>query len=144
MAKSVERSSWKNGYREAGVAGCTAWAAEVAAHYKPPPSSEILTSDAHNDLGLNVLRTWPTIYNGTNTPHDLPKWWRPRSEVDVLICGGKMLPYLLCMPFSTLIHYSGAGRSAGGTQSGETRSELPYRGSVNQITQSTCLPLTNV
>lgn len=103
MAKSVETSSWKNGYREPGVAGYTACAAETAAHYRLSPSSEILTSDAHNELGLNVLRTWPTIYNGTNTPHDLPRWWRPSSEVDVLICGGKILPTLLYMLFLTLI-----------------------------------------
>lgn len=94
MATSIESTSWKNGYRESRTAGPTPWVAEVAAHYQSPPSSEILTSDIHNDLGLNILRTWPTIYYGTNTPHDLPAWWRPHSEVDVLICGGKLIPAL--------------------------------------------------
>lgn len=81
MAELVEISSLKNGYREPGIIG----------HDNFPPSSEILTSDAHNDVGLDRLRTWPKIYKGTNTPHDLPEWWKPRSKVDVLICVGKIL-----------------------------------------------------
>ncbi len=96
MAKSVSAFSFKNGFREQSI--WTPWATErklengsevEEAHYVTPPSSEVLTSTVHNDLGLNVLRTWPTIYDGTNTPHDLPEWWSPSSEVDVLICGGK-------------------------------------------------------
>lgn len=94
MAKSVSASSFKRGFREDGTG--TPWATnsrigsdEVEAHYVTPPSSEILTSEVRNQLGLNVLRTWPTIYDGTNTPHDLPEWWTASAEVDVLICGGK-------------------------------------------------------
>lgn len=124
MAKSIETSSWNNRYREPGATDFTPWAAEAAAHYKAPPSSERLTSEAHNDLGLNLLRTRPTMYNGTNSPHDLPKWWRPSSEVDVLICGGMILPTLQCMTSLMLINYSGTGRSAGGDKSGETGSQL--------------------
>ncbi|KAL2052330.1 hypothetical protein ABVK25_007489 [Lepraria finkii] len=94
MAKSVLPSTWENGFKEPGKGA--PWVAESSVaneaedeepHYTTPPSSEILTSEVHNELGLNVLRTWPTIYDGTNTPHDLPEWWAPSSEVDVLICG---------------------------------------------------------
>lgn len=96
MAKSVLPSTWENGFKEPGKGA--PWVAESSVaneaedeelHYTTPPSSEILTSEVHNELGLNVLRTWPTIYDGTNTPHDLPEWWAPSSEVDVLVCGGE-------------------------------------------------------
>ncbi|KAI1132515.1 FAD binding domain-containing protein [Nemania abortiva] len=55
--------------------------------YATPPSKEIVTSDMHNDLGVNVIRTWPTIYDGTNNPHGVPSWWAPSEQVDVLIVG---------------------------------------------------------
>ena len=96
MAKSVLPSTWKNGFKEPGRKA--PWVIDSSleneaenkrSHYTTPPSIEILTSEVHNELGLNVLRTWPTIYDGTNTPHDLPDWWAPKSEVDVLICGGE-------------------------------------------------------
>lgn len=92
MAKSIPPFSWKNGYRETGEG--RPWATEARngagkeSHYVTPPFAEPLTSIAHNDLGLNTLRTWPTIYNGTSSPHGLPEWWKPSEEVDVLICGG--------------------------------------------------------
>ncbi|KAL8823835.1 MAG: hypothetical protein Q9191_005513 [Dirinaria sp. TL-2023a] len=57
------------------------------AHYIIPPVKEPLTSTVHNSLGLNALRSWPTIYNGTESPHGAPDWWDPSDEVDVLICG---------------------------------------------------------
>lgn len=95
MARSVLPSTWANGFREPGRGAPwltkTSFAMEVEdkePHYSTPPSSETLTSGVHNELGLNVLRTWPTIYEGTNTPHELPDWWKPSSQVDVLICGG--------------------------------------------------------
>lgn len=94
MAKSIPPSSWTNGFRE--PAKCDAWAQELPLdgetqepHYVTPPSAEVLTSSVHNHLGLNVLRTWPTLYDGTRTPHNIPGWWQPSDEVDVLICGGK-------------------------------------------------------
>ena len=99
MAKSLLPSTWENGFREPRQDA--SWAIESripkdagdeGPSYTTPPSSEILTSEVHNELGLNVLRTWPTIYDGTNTPHDLPYWWAPSSEVDVLICGGELRP----------------------------------------------------
>jgi phenol 2-monooxygenase (NADPH) len=108
MAKSIQSFTWKKGFREAGEG--RPWATEEdrngyvnghgngngngngvvkeQSHYVTPPFAEALTSTVHNDLGLNTLRTWPTIYNGTSSPHGLPGWWKPSGEVDVLICGG--------------------------------------------------------
>jgi phenol 2-monooxygenase (NADPH) len=89
MAKSVMPSKWTNGFRELGEG--TPWAKKTECdeepHYVTPPSAELLTSPVHNSLGLNVMRTWPTIYDGTNSPHGLPLWWKPEKEVDVLIAG---------------------------------------------------------
>ena len=59
-------------------------------HYVSLPAEEPLTSTVHNSLGLNAQRTWPTIYNGTESPHGVPDWWDPSDEVDVLICGGML------------------------------------------------------
>lgn len=97
MATTAQQYSWKNGFREPSKA--TPWVLqekhivdeENEASYVAPPSSEILTSTVHNSLGLNTLRTWPTIYNGTSSPHGLPAWWKPNAEVDVLICGGRLV-----------------------------------------------------
>ncbi|KAF7512314.1 hypothetical protein GJ744_001882 [Endocarpon pusillum] len=113
MAKSIPPFTWKNGFRQAGQG--RPWATEnwngyvvnghgngeengngngngvvkkEQSHYVTPPSAEPLTSTVHNDFGLNTLRTWPTIYNGTSSPHGVPEWWDPSGEVDVLICGG--------------------------------------------------------
>lgn len=95
MAKSVPAYTWKNGFREPGEK--FPWKTDSVEivedkeepHYVTPPTSEILTSNVHNSLGLNTLRTWPTIFDGTKSPHGLPEWWKPSSNVDVLICGGK-------------------------------------------------------
>ncbi|KAL8886460.1 MAG: hypothetical protein Q9205_007480 [Flavoplaca limonia] len=93
MAKSLSPSTFHNGYRQAGKG--TPWVIESKeiggdddeSHWITPPSSEVLSSSVHNSLGLNTMRTWPTIYDGTSSPHGLPKWWKPTNEVDVLICG---------------------------------------------------------
>ncbi|KAL2163195.1 hypothetical protein VTH06DRAFT_5251 [Thermothelomyces fergusii] len=55
--------------------------------YVPPPSVELVTSPVHNHLGVNVIRSWPTMYDGTNSPHGIPEWWEPKPQVDVLIVG---------------------------------------------------------
>lgn len=97
MAKSVLPSSFKNGFREPGKGA--PWLVETKEftgdddepHWVTPPSSEMLSSSVHNSLGLNTVRAWPTIYDGTSSPHGLPEWWKPSSEVDVLICGGVIL-----------------------------------------------------
>ena len=57
-------------------------------HYMTPPYNEPLSSTVYNSLGSNAIRTWPTIYNGTESPHGVPHWWKPQKKVDVLICGG--------------------------------------------------------
>ncbi|KAL8861115.1 MAG: hypothetical protein Q9178_002329 [Gyalolechia marmorata] len=92
MATALLPSSFHNGYRQPGKG--TPWVVESKEigdddepHWITPPSSEVLSSTVHNSLGLNTLRTWPTIYDGTNSPHGIPKWWNPSKEVDVLICG---------------------------------------------------------
>ncbi|KAF2199799.1 FAD binding domain-containing protein [Delitschia confertaspora ATCC 74209] len=56
-------------------------------HYNVAPSVELMTSPVHNALGHNYLRTWPTIYNGTGSPHGVPEWWDSPKKVDVIICG---------------------------------------------------------
>lgn len=102
MAKSVEPFTWKNGFRQ--PAKGTPWiperedviGEEHEAHYVVPPSVEQLTSTVHNALGLNSLRTWPSIFDGTNSPHGVPEWWKPSSEVDVVISGGKTNLILMC------------------------------------------------
>lgn len=96
MAASVLPSSFKNGYREPGkgapwIVGTKEIIDDDEPHWVTPPNSELLSSSVHNSLGLNTIRSWPTMYDGTNTPHALPKWWKPSSEVDVLICGGMIL-----------------------------------------------------
>jgi phenol 2-monooxygenase len=91
MATSLTPSRYDNGYREASVG--KPWekkrsnGGDEEANYDPPPSVELLTSPVHNSLGLNVLRTWPTLYDGTNSPHGFPEWWKPAKKVDVLIAG---------------------------------------------------------
>lgn len=97
MSRSSPPYSWKNGFAE--PAEIAAWANEASyesetgekSHYTRPPAEELLSSTIHNGLGRNVLRTWPALYNGTESPHGPPTWWQPSKEVDVLICGGKYL-----------------------------------------------------
>ncbi|KAL2858261.1 FAD binding domain-containing protein [Aspergillus pseudodeflectus] len=57
--------------------------------YELPPSVEMVTSSVHNGYKnqINTLRTWPTIFDGTASPHRVPEWWKPPSKVDVLIVG---------------------------------------------------------
>lgn len=88
MAKSVASFTWERGFRE--PCEIRRWEIEDDGDSASlPPSKEVVTSSRHNDMGVNVLRTWPTLYDGTNTPHDIPAWWKPLQEVDVLICGGQ-------------------------------------------------------
>lgn len=95
MAKALTPSTWQNGFQEAS----SHWTWEKGASkpedsleeesYTVPPAKEVLTSQRHNHLGLNYMRTWPTLYDGTNSSRNtIPSWWNPSDEVDVLICGG--------------------------------------------------------
>lgn len=89
MAHSVLPCHFRNGFRQPATE--PHWTVRDEADgvtYEPPPSTEIVTSSGHNDLGINVLRTWPTLYDGTASPHGIPEWWNPPSKVDVLIVGG--------------------------------------------------------
>ncbi|KAI1172124.1 FAD binding domain-containing protein [Nemania sp. FL0916] len=94
MAFAIPPSTWENGFKQPGKG--EPWVFDPTQDaateddpniYVTPPSKEIVTSDAHNDLGVNVIRTWPTIYDGTNSPHGVPSWWSPSKNVDVLIVG---------------------------------------------------------
>ena len=88
MATSIPSSTWKNGFRQPASSSPV-----QLPHHKPsrpwinPPSLDVPTSKAENRLGKNVLRTYPTIYNGTASPEGKPSWWKPKSEVDVLVVG---------------------------------------------------------
>jgi phenol 2-monooxygenase len=96
MAKSVASFTWERGFRE--PSNSRPWEIETGDdddenELSLPPSKEVVTSSAHNAFGVNILRTWPTMYDGTNSPHGLPKWWKPQRDVDVLICGGEQPPH---------------------------------------------------
>ena len=109
MALALHPYTWQNGYAQ--LAETATWAGGSyhvdekgeRAHYSTPSSKEQLSSTVPNDLGINVLRMWPTLFNGTESPHGLPTWWKASPEVDVLICGGKKnTPCTLCMLISLL------------------------------------------
>ncbi|RBQ97854.1 hypothetical protein VDGD_20146 [Verticillium dahliae] len=102
MATKSPAYTWENGFREldSSSASETPWswprspvddngdsAPDRTGAYVTPPSVDLTTSLTHNQLGINVVRHWPTLYDGTNSPHGVPSWWAPKEEVDVLICG---------------------------------------------------------
>lgn len=99
MAATLPPVTFKNGFSQPTTSAT--WADDdnnvtehgEEAHFLTPPSEEPFTSSTCNSLGTNVLRTWPTIFNGTESPHGVPDWWRPSNEIDVLICGGKFPAY---------------------------------------------------
>lgn len=91
MATSLPAFTFENGFKQRTQG--TPWVTEYPVsseipHYVVPPSVELLTSTRHNILGENVQRVWPTISDGTNSPHGVPEWFKKEKEVDVLICGG--------------------------------------------------------
>ena len=130
MATSVLPSTYKNGFRQPRkgtpwVVGAKEIFYDDEPHWVTPPSSEILSSDVHNSFGLNTIRSWPTMYDGTNSPHGLPKWWKPSTEVDVLICGGIiLLRFSLQLPF--LYINSWPRRTSGRCQPCPSGCELSY------------------
>ncbi|RAH71713.1 uncharacterized protein BO66DRAFT_419348 [Aspergillus aculeatinus CBS 121060] len=94
MSKSPEPFTWKNGFRQPSAGEPWRYPKPGAEkfpnpqpHYVTPPSVDIVTSSVHNSLGESRLRSWPTIFNGTNSPAGPLGWWKPSSEVDVLIVG---------------------------------------------------------
>lgn len=98
MAQTEAPLTWKRGF--ATPSDGATWADESfyrtengdLANYSPPASHELATSLMHNKVtdDKNVLRTWPSIFNGTQAPREIPNWWKPQPDVDVLICGGEM------------------------------------------------------
>lgn len=91
MATKRPDYTWENGFQQPANLKENATAQEEDSDaYVAPPSTELVTSTAHNDLGINVIRSWPTLYDGTNSPHGIPSWWEPKEEEDVLICGGEI------------------------------------------------------
>lgn len=131
MAATLPPVTFKNGFSQ--PASSAAWAADdnnitehgEEAHFLTSPFEEPFTSSTRNYLGTNVLRTWPTLYNGTESPHGVPDWWRPSNEVDVLICGGKL--HASSRRHKTLIH-SGSWciRFGSGIESRQAGHNLPY------------------
>lgn len=96
MATKRPEYTWINGYRELVSADEDTADRNKTGHiqtgsdvYAAPPEVDLVTSPVHNHLGVNVLRNWPTLYDGTNSPHGIPSWWKPSEKVDVFICGGK-------------------------------------------------------
>ncbi|KAI1146765.1 FAD binding domain-containing protein [Nemania diffusa] len=89
MAKAVPPSTWQNGFRQPCEGTQWEWkdSDDEKDGYVTAPSKEVVTSTVHNNLGISVIRTWPTLYDGTNNPHGIPSWWTPREKVDVLIVG---------------------------------------------------------
>ncbi|RYP38828.1 hypothetical protein DL767_002432 [Monosporascus sp. MG133] len=94
MASKRPAYTWENGYQELATSSSLPSEEEHGneAHdgtdsYVAPPSVDLVTSTAHNDFGVNVITNWPTLYDGTNSPHGIPSWWQPQDKVDVLICG---------------------------------------------------------
>ncbi|ORY66533.1 FAD binding domain-containing protein [Pseudomassariella vexata] len=96
MARSLAWSTWQRGFAEPSQELEPGWADETYfesesgqhAHYSVSDPGEKPTSTVANEFGLTSLRSWPGLYNGTQGGQALPSWWKPSSEVDVLICGG--------------------------------------------------------
>ncbi|MCJ1479557.1 hypothetical protein MMC13_008243 [Lambiella insularis] len=93
MATIVPPQTWKNGYVTPSetatwqIDDFTSTEHGEQSHYTTPPFKDSLSSTVHNSLGLNLVRSWPTLYNGTESPHGISDWWKPAGRVDVLICG---------------------------------------------------------
>ncbi len=89
MATSIPPHTWKNGFRQITkpVEPTDINPTDANRPYVNPAPQELPTSNVDNSHGKNFLRTWPSLYNGTEAPNGRPDWWKPSSEVDVLIIG---------------------------------------------------------
>lgn len=104
MARTEANKTWENGFAQPSATAT--WNLEDSyrtedgekSHYAVPSFEKPLSSTIHNSLGLNTVRTWPSLHNGTESPQGVPGWWQPRKEVDVLICGAG--PFGLAMALS--------------------------------------------
>lgn len=96
MSKSIEPSTFRNGFKQLSEGEPWVYPPPEATelppkpHYVTPQSVEINTAPVNNSLGDSKLRSWPTIFNGTNSPDGIPDWWNPSTDVDVLIVGGTL------------------------------------------------------
>lgn len=99
MARSLPPYTWKHGFVTPADSPIPAWADEKnysnqlgePSHYELPVDDEKPTSTIGNGVGCGItgLRSWPNLYNGTESAQEKPSWWKPEGEVDVLICGGE-------------------------------------------------------
>lgn len=95
MARSLPSSSWQRGFA-APLDAEPAWSdpkyfiseGGEKAHYIVPEPEEKPTTTVTNEFGYSSLRSWPSLYNGTEGQETPPSWWKPSNVVDVLICGG--------------------------------------------------------
>ncbi|KAJ5971621.1 FAD binding domain-containing protein [Penicillium vulpinum] len=92
MSKSIEPTTYKNGFKQPSEGEPWLYPqpgkeTPPKPHYVTPQSVDIATAPVNNSLGDSKLRSWPTIFNGTNSPDGIPDWWNPSSDVDVLIIG---------------------------------------------------------
>lgn len=91
MATKRPEFTWENGFCEVAPEGTSHIEQQdeslLPDDYVPPPWADLVTSSRHNSQGVNVIRDWPSIYNGSNSPHGIPSWWKPQEQVDVLIVG---------------------------------------------------------
>jgi phenol 2-monooxygenase len=99
MSMSVTPKTFKNGFSQPSEGEPWVYPQPGASdvpkgdHYVTPQSVDVHTSPVNNSLGDSVLRTWPTIFNGTARPDGVPEWWKPSSDVDVLIIGGMFISF---------------------------------------------------
>ncbi|KAL9060463.1 MAG: hypothetical protein Q9162_000636 [Coniocarpon cinnabarinum] len=85
MAKSIGSFTFENGFKQPAAGERWRVSPDLSAgeegDYVTPQFSELQTSSHDNDVGQNALRTWPTIYDGTNAPSaTIPRWWRPSEK----------------------------------------------------------------
>ncbi|CAJ2505235.1 Uu.00g126290.m01.CDS01 [Anthostomella pinea] len=96
MARSLPPRTWKHGFVAPATESVPLWADDryftaedgKKAHMKIRAEAAKPTSSATNNLGRSELRSWPHLYSGTQSPGDTHIWWKPETEVDVIICGG--------------------------------------------------------
>lgn len=130
MATTVPPQTWQNGYM--APSKTATWETKdfnstqdgQESHYVTPPSKESLSSTVHNSLGLNVVRTWPTLFNGTESPHGISGQWKPAGKIDVLICGGTSAKTLKLSNQKLNVPCSWTVRPRGGSESSQTRCDF--------------------
>ena len=80
-------STWKNGFQQSTTLPQEPPAYDPSRRWVNPPSHEYATSTHDNEFGKHFAHLYPTIIDGTQAPEGKPSWWKPTSEVDVIIVG---------------------------------------------------------